>query len=243
LPYYGAEWQTQDLKFPSKVEKFMRYPMYRTIKKEYGGLACCEEENSKSRFYVYRDDDNHYRQVWYEDEKSLAKKYDWVIAKKIGGIGIWALGYDNGYTELWELLAEKFAVKSKPIPSQIFSSIKPQVNFSVKRFFMMIIKMITNPKAQLSKPGPMMGIFAGLFGISLSGIYLLIRYGHKVKRFYKIIIQGGVALIVLLIFALLFVVMKFTGFKEIIFLLGGFLVAGILFIIFTKQFLIEKDLP
>ena len=28
---------------------------------------------------------------------------------KIGGVGIWALGYDNGYPELWDLLTDKFS--------------------------------------------------------------------------------------------------------------------------------------
>ena len=243
LPYYGAEWQTKDLKFPSKVEKFIGYPMYRTIKKEHGDLVCCEEDDSKSRFHVYRDDNNHYRQVWYEDEKSLAKKYDWVIAKKIGGIGIWALGYDNGYTELWKLLAEKFTIKPKPIVPKKKALIASEVNISFKHFFSIVLRIITNPKALLSRPGPIVGIFFGLFGVSLSSIYLLIRYGHRIKRFYKIIIQGGIALVVLVVFALLFVIMKLTGIKEIVFLLSGFLMSGILFMIFTRQFLVEKDLP
>ncbi|MGE3801987.1 MAG: hypothetical protein AB7H80_13280, partial [Candidatus Kapaibacterium sp.] len=33
------------------------------------------------------------------------------IQNELGGVGIWALGYDNGYTELWELLGMKFGKK------------------------------------------------------------------------------------------------------------------------------------
>jgi spore germination protein len=243
LPYYGAEWQTTDLKFPSKVEKFMRYPMYRNIKKEHGELLCCEDDDSKSMFHVYRDESNRYRQIWYEDEKSLAKKYDWVANKNIGGVGIWALGYDNGYTELWELIAEKFAEKPKPPVPVKMASMGQKTKFSFMRFLSMSMRLITNPKALLSRPGPMIGIFTGLFGISLGGIFVLIRYGHRFKRFYKIIFQGGIALMVVVLFGLIFVVMKYAGFKEVAFLLGGFLVAGILFLIFARQFLVERDLP
>lgn len=244
LPYYGAEWQTKDLKFPSKVEKFMRYPMYRNIKREYGELLCCEDDESKSKFHVYRDASNRYRQIWYEDEKSLAKKYDWVSEKKIGGVGIWALGYDNGYTELWELIAEKFTEKEKPgVPVKMASVTSGNPKMSFQRFFGIVMRLITNPKALLSRPGPMMAILTSLFGISLSGIFIMIRYGHRFKRFYKIIFQGGIALIILLLFGLMFVVMKYAGLKEVAFLLGGFLVAGILFLIFTRQFLVERDLP
>ncbi len=245
LPYYGAEWQTKDLKFPSKVEKFMRYPMYRNIKKEYGELLCCEDEESKSMFHVYRDANNRYRQIWYEDEKSLSKKYDWVIDKKIGGVGIWALGYDNGYTELWKLIGDKFSEKEKPgVPVKMASvptNHAPKMSF--QRLLGIVMRIITNPKALLSRPGPMLGILTALFGFSLGSIFVLIRYGHRFKRFYKIIFQGGIALMVLLLFGLMFVVMKYAGLKEVAFLLGGFLVAGILFLIFTRQFLVERDLP
>jgi hypothetical protein len=195
-------------------------------------------------FHVYRDGSNRYRQVWYEDEKSLSKKYDWIIEKKIGGVGIWALGYDNGYTELWKLLADKFSRKEVPVlPVKLASLSGTSPKMSFKRFLSIVMRLITNPKALLSRPGPMLGILTGLFGVSLSGIFIMLRYGHRFKRFYKIIFQGGIALVVLLLFGLLFVVMKYAGLKEVAFLLGGFLVAGILFLIFTRQFLIEKDLP
>ncbi|HSZ24435.1 MAG TPA: glycosyl hydrolase family 18 protein [Cytophagaceae bacterium] len=243
LPYYGAEWQTKDLKFPSKVEKFIRYPMYRNIKKEHGVLLCCEDDDSKSMFHVYRDDNNRYRQIWYEDEKSLAKKYDWVSEKKIGGVGIWALGYDNGYTELWKLIAEKFSEKPKPLIPVKEASIADQSKLSFRRFISLLMRLITNPKALLSRPGPLIGIFGSLFGVSLGGIFIMIRYGHRFKRFYKIIFQGGIALMMLILFSLIFVVLKYAGFKEVAYLLGGFLVAGILFLIFARQFLIERDLP
>ena len=72
LPYYGVEWQTTDLKIPSKAEKIIRYMTYRNIKKECSDLNCFEDAESKSKFYVYRDNNNKYRQIWYDDEESLA---------------------------------------------------------------------------------------------------------------------------------------------------------------------------
>ncbi len=168
-----------------------------------------------------------------------------MIEKKIGGVGIWALGYDNGYTELWELIAEKFSEKEKPAAAVKLAAMPsnrdPKMSF--KRLLSIVMRLITNPKALLSRPGPMLGILTALFGFSLGSIFVLIRYGHRFKRFYKIIFQGGIALMVLLLFGLMFVVMKYAGLKEVAFLLGGFLVAGILFLIFTRQFLVERDLP
>lgn len=58
-------------------------------------------------------------QCWYDDEESLGLKYDMVNAKGIGGIGIWALGYDGGRTELWELIGEKFTLEGQAWTEQV----------------------------------------------------------------------------------------------------------------------------
>jgi hypothetical protein len=49
-----------------------------------------------------------YRQVYFEDERSLAAKYDYVIVKGLAGIGIWTLGNDGTYPQLWNVLRSKF---------------------------------------------------------------------------------------------------------------------------------------
>jgi GH18 family chitinase len=48
------------------------------------------------------------RELYYEDVASLGAKYDLVNSYGIRGAGIWALGYDTGHTELWDLIAHKF---------------------------------------------------------------------------------------------------------------------------------------
>lgn len=49
-----------------------------------------------------------WRMVFIDDPKSLSLKYDFAKEKKLGGVGMWALGFDNGKTEMWALLKEKF---------------------------------------------------------------------------------------------------------------------------------------
>lgn len=243
LPYYGAEWQTQDLKFPSKVEKFIGYSMYRNIKNAHGDLACCDDEVSGSKFYVYRDGNNKYRQIWYEDKSSLAKKYDWVKEKKIGGIGIWALGYDNGHTELWELIAEKFSLPDPVVKAIVQkASVRPR-GMSWQMMLNYAIRIINNPRSLLTNPRPLLTIFGGLLGVSMTMVFVFIRYGYRLKRIWKVLLQGTIALVILLILALIFFTMKYAGLREVAFLVGGFIIAGLLFIIFSRQFLIERDLP
>ena len=58
---------------------------------------------------IMKDSNNTFRQLYFEDVKSLSIKYDWIKKNNFGGVGIWALGYDHGYSELWNLLTEKFS--------------------------------------------------------------------------------------------------------------------------------------
>lgn len=48
------------------------------------------------------------RVLHFENEASLAKKYDLSLKENLLGVGIWALGYDGDYKDLWNLLGEKF---------------------------------------------------------------------------------------------------------------------------------------
>lgn len=52
-----------------------------------------------------------WRMVFIEDVRSLGLKYDYVKQKGLKGVGIWALGFDNGTTELWSELKDKFGIK------------------------------------------------------------------------------------------------------------------------------------
>jgi len=48
------------------------------------------------------------REVYFENEQSLEIKYQLANDYNLGGVGMWALGYDGGYQELWNLLAKYF---------------------------------------------------------------------------------------------------------------------------------------
>ncbi len=51
--------------------------------------------------------DTRWNQIWYDDENSLSDKLNFALTKKLKGIGIWALGYDDGRTELWNAIESK----------------------------------------------------------------------------------------------------------------------------------------
>ncbi|MEO1451948.1 MAG: glycosyl hydrolase family 18 protein, partial [Bacteroidota bacterium] len=45
----------------------------------------------------------------FEDSLTIARKYAWVKEKKLGGVGLYALGYNGGDLKMWEALADDFA--------------------------------------------------------------------------------------------------------------------------------------
>jgi len=49
-----------------------------------------------------------YNQCWYDDPVSLSYKYNMVNIENIAGIGIWALGYDDGLTTAWTAIQNNF---------------------------------------------------------------------------------------------------------------------------------------
>jgi len=112
LPYYGAEWITNGREIPAKATKFVSHPPYKAIRKLYIdslNIPLQFDTASASSYLILDGAPDLYRQLWFEDVYSLSIKYDWIKANNLGGVGIWALGYDNGYPELWDLLSNKFS--------------------------------------------------------------------------------------------------------------------------------------
>ena len=108
LPYYGMEWNTTSSSVPSSVTSYVGSRTYKTVRDNASGNYSARqwEPTGLCPYYTYYS--SNWKQCFVDDEESLAYKYDFVNMMGIAGIGIWALGYDNGYSELWELLREKF---------------------------------------------------------------------------------------------------------------------------------------
>ncbi len=65
------------------------------------------DDAAKVSWRGYWDNDG-WHVVYMEDERSLGLKFDFAKDKKLAGVGIWALGYDNGSNSFWKTLKEKF---------------------------------------------------------------------------------------------------------------------------------------
>lgn len=72
----------------------------------------------------YDENSGTWRMLFLDDPKSLAIKYDFAKDKKLEGVGIWALGFDQGRKEMWDVLKDKFGTKiaSKGITDKAYAN-------------------------------------------------------------------------------------------------------------------------
>ncbi|MEM9024479.1 MAG: glycoside hydrolase family 18 protein, partial [Bacteroidota bacterium] len=56
-------------------------------------------------------------QWWFETPENLNTKYQWVREQQMAGVGIWALGYDNGFDNWWQVLRDNFSTHASPLPA------------------------------------------------------------------------------------------------------------------------------
>ncbi|RLD46818.1 MAG: hypothetical protein DRI94_14450, partial [Bacteroidetes bacterium] len=108
LPYYGFRWQTDASTVPANTTSSGSAVTITTVKNNSSGNYSnpAIEHNSLSKYYVYND--GNWNQCWVDDEETMKYKYQLVLQQDIAGIGIWALGYDDGYTDMWDLLEQYF---------------------------------------------------------------------------------------------------------------------------------------
>ncbi len=118
VPYYGYNWpvtskvphatvQSNRTKYGgvnsvtyASARKFLA--AHPTVKRHYDALE------GSAYFTYWSKKYKTYRQVYFEDEHSLAAKYDYVLTSGLGGIGIWTLDNDRGYAAPSNVLRDKF---------------------------------------------------------------------------------------------------------------------------------------
>ena len=118
VPYYGYDWPVTSSTPHATVQtdkttygavKSVTYASARDFLAAHPTVVRQYDALEGSGFYSYRDTAKAtWRQVYFEDERSLADKYDFALTTGLAGIGIWTLDNDRGYPELWDLLRTKF---------------------------------------------------------------------------------------------------------------------------------------
>ncbi len=118
IPFYGYEWQTtsRDAKshtFPdtgatasySRVLELLERKDELKVQEHWNEMAL-------SPYISYVEDGEIYV-VYYENSRSISYKLDYVNQLDLGGIAIWALGYEGESRELWDVLQRKINIKTE----------------------------------------------------------------------------------------------------------------------------------
>ena len=122
VPYYGNLWKTNSKEPYAIIDSvsgiWVKSPEYNEVVTLFGNKEKVRDSISGTPFLRWKEGSN-WRQLWYDDDTSLGLKYDFALEKNLKGVGIWAIGYDNGRQELWNEIEKKFLtptyVKQPPI--------------------------------------------------------------------------------------------------------------------------------
>jgi len=106
VPYFGFEWPTETNLANSTTTGKGVSIFFDGAETDAAQFGKNWHSSSQTPWYCYYD--SHWYQGWYDDSLSLALKYDFAKSKNLGGVGIWALGYDGNRTQLWNALATAF---------------------------------------------------------------------------------------------------------------------------------------
>jgi spore germination protein YaaH len=126
VPYYGYNYVVYKpgVDVPTRPTSWKGSSTAQTI--EYADANVQAEQSGwddvgKVGWKAYYDADaGTWRVLFQDDARSLSLKYDFAKDKNLGGVGIWALGFDNGTNDLWAVLENKFG-KKQIADSQIIS--------------------------------------------------------------------------------------------------------------------------
>lgn len=112
IPFYGYEWQTTSREAQSHT--FPDTGATASIERVAGILERKDElqveehwnEDALSPYISYIENDELYV-IYYENSRSISYKLDYVNQLDLGGIAIWALGYEGDSRELWDVIERK----------------------------------------------------------------------------------------------------------------------------------------
>jgi spore germination protein YaaH len=117
VPYYGYNWLVEDtdryaVRVPGSDENgFSQSQSYESVMETIIEVEpeLKWDDLGKAPYFTYiSPETGQLRTAFFENAESLKYKYDLVNNNNLGGVGIWALGYDGGYSELWDLLYTEF---------------------------------------------------------------------------------------------------------------------------------------
>ncbi|MBC7411349.1 MAG: T9SS type A sorting domain-containing protein [Bacteroidia bacterium] len=133
LPYYGREWSVTGTAAGAPTTSGSASVTYKALRVNASGNFNTKlwEKNCFSPYYNYSS-----KQCFIDDAFSFDRKLEVIEQMGIGGTGIWALGYDDGYTDLWSVLENRLTTCGvKKCTDSIFDGGGPTRNYYDKESY------------------------------------------------------------------------------------------------------------
>lgn len=115
LPLYGSQWSgTFDPEEGYYTTNFERKVTLSEVSRVFQSkdsiyqITPTLDETTMTNYFFLEFQDNTSIEGWYDDSLTLSKKMDLALINEFKGVGLWALGYDLGKNEVWDVVAEKF---------------------------------------------------------------------------------------------------------------------------------------
>lgn len=134
LPYYGREWETTSSSVPSATTgNNISSRTYAYVKNNNTGFYTQANAQyntrSASTAYIFMNAGT-WRQCWITEGYAMKRRFDMVNQRNLKGIGIWALGYDDGYSDFWDAIEQRFTdCAVAPCSDTIYDGGGPLVNY------------------------------------------------------------------------------------------------------------------
>lgn len=113
VPFYGYEWPTEDNTKGAFVigsyigPEISSYHRSVQTAADHNASINFDDESGSVWFSYFATESGSWRQVWFENERSMGLKLNLVNKAKLGGVAIFALGYDGATAApLWRVIRE-----------------------------------------------------------------------------------------------------------------------------------------
>jgi spore germination protein YaaH len=198
VPWYGYDWPVVNNSRKANATGSATARIYTASKSLAKTNGFTFDQMTKVPWVSYQSS-SIWRQLWYDDTVSLALKYNLVNTKNMGGIGIWALSYEGGSSEIWRTIRRSFSppdtnlkeMEIKIYPNPVHSTSKVKFYLTKRENVSVRILDMTGRVSSILFEGELDAGFQSVdFNSSTmgQGIYLCVLQVNKSRSSKKIII-------------------------------------------------------
>lgn len=110
IPLYGYEWQTLNKNNKSTTVAgsgaLATYKRVQELLETRKDIEKHWDTVAMSPWLIYKQS-GAIKQIYYEDDRSIKAKIDFVKDRGLGGVSLWALGYEGKYKDVWDLFTKE----------------------------------------------------------------------------------------------------------------------------------------